>query len=381
MNYSKHFHIKLIILAFFVFFLEAPSADAMVTGKCSSCHTMHDSQNNTTMKLDSTPVTGSGSSECYDCHAQLRPTLLRLDCLGCHAVGFAETVNIVSGTPQIVHSDTPDLAAGNFKYVFGDDTFGHNVHGFPSAAIGIDSNNANSPPGYDADFDPSTGGYQVFTNRQQIMCAGQNGCHGNREEVSQTMAIRGSHHADDSVLQYGAPFNLASQGATSGTSYRYLLGVKGAEDDDWEDTTGATDHNEYIGEAYASRTSQAWADIQTMSSFCAECHGLFHSSAGLQDTGVWVRHPTDAVMPSDLAYFDGGGPYAYDLLTPVARPTITAGATQATGTVTADTDIVFCLSCHRSHASPYTSMLRWDYDTCVGDDPACGCYTCHGTTY
>lgn len=52
---------------------------ARVGGTCSNCHTMHNSQNGLTMKLDSTPSVGAGGGECFDCHAELRPEILRYD--------------------------------------------------------------------------------------------------------------------------------------------------------------------------------------------------------------------------------------------------------------------------------------------------------------
>jgi len=33
---------------------------------------------------------------------------------------------------------------------------------------------------------------------------------------------------------------------------------------------------------------------------------------------------------------------------------------------------VFCLSCHRAHASPFKDAMRWDYS-----DNAQGCLECH----
>ena len=41
--------------------------------------------------------------------------------------------------------------------------------------------------------------------------------------------------------------------------------------------------------------------------------------------------------------------------------------------------IVMCLSCHRSHASQYPDILRWDYAKMTVQDikARTGCITCH----
>ena len=287
--------------------------------------------------------------------------------------------------PQVANSGGADLAGGNFFHIFtGDDLNGHNVHGFDKDFLGDDGNHqGNIPPGWDAAFDPSSGKYVPGSATGQIMCAGENGCHGDREIVSQNMAIKGAHHTNDSVLQYGASFDEARQGTTVGTSYRYLLGVKGAEASDWEANPTTTNHNEYKGSTFdaprPTEESQDWSKIKSMSTFCAECHGIFHSGPDLMQTDVWVRHPSDVVIP-DTPPFNLDPSQNYSLLAPVARQTI--GGASASDSYTPGTDIVFCLSCHRSHASPWPSMLRWDYDICFNESPQsadCGCFTCHST--
>jgi predicted CXXCH cytochrome family protein len=366
-------------------------AYAKVSGVCSGCHTMHNSQNNTTMQLigiDYTPYqNGIGQGECQDCHAVTRAVLLRLDCLGCHAYNINGNSNIIptggSNWPQIaLNTGQPYLAGGNYKYVFSDDSLGHNVHGFGSA-IATDSNLGNSPPGYNRNYDPSSGGYQNNLVGQ-IMCAGQNGCHGNRDQIVPYLAMRGTHHADDSILKFGTGFTETGQGATVGTSYRFLYKVHGAEDLSWQANPSSTVHNEYKGSLYGSSHSspQTWSSIDTISEFCAECHGSFHlgglsGTAGIGGSSPWLRHPTDVVLPNSGEY---SAYHTYSVEAPVARQNIPDGTTQGsfTSTVTPGTDIVMCLSCHRAHASQYPDILRWDYSTIIaGGGGSGGCFTCH----
>ncbi|CAD7773786.1 hypothetical protein DMNBHIDG_00815 [Candidatus Methanoperedenaceae archaeon GB37] len=104
-------------------------------------------------------------------------------------------------------------------------------------------------------------------------------------------AIAGAHHGDDSCLKPGS-VDQSAQGADITTSYRWLGGIEGIEDPDWEwtATDGTTDHNQYKG----VNGNSSYGDKTTISYLCAQCHGYFHS-----DIGSWTRHPTDIVLPSD----------------------------------------------------------------------------------
>ena len=385
--------LKAIFLSILMILVLSEFAYARVIGVCSNCHTMHNSQNATSMRLDSTPITGAGAGECLDCHAATRAVLLRLDCLGCHAKAINGASNIIDGWPQIAldtaatdANSPPSLAGGNYKYVFSDDNRGHNVHGFGGIIV-TDNNLGNNPPGYKSDYDPSTGKYQPGNTAGQVMCAGQNGCHGNRNQLSPILAMKGTHHANDSILKFGSGFTETGQGGgtgstsdftTAGKSYRFLYNVHGAEDANWEGVTpGPTVHNEYFGKDFASRTSMSNYTMMTgtISELCAECHGDFHTSgsSGIGSASPWLRHPTDKILTNSGEYT---GYTAYSTEAPVARPQsfFVTGLANADSVVTPGTDIVMCLSCHRAHASQYPDALRWDYSNMSAGR---GCYICH----
>lgn len=365
--------IAFIVISWIVVF--ADNSLAAVTGRCDTCHTMHNSQNGAPMADAGRTAVQAG--ECLHCHAALRPNLLRMDCIGCHVSTNVANVDPVTLAPQVLHG-APDLAAGNFNHLaesFGDDALGHNLHGFSDAGIndidirftGPSGTDPVTPPGYLAAYDPSSVKYA--DSGRGLMCAGANGCHGNRDEVSVGAAMKGTHHANDSMLKFGT-INEATQGTNAGTSYRMLRGVKGGEAADWQNRN-ATNHNEYKGKAFAPRTGQTYADVSTISDFCSSCHGIFHmSGTGGIGTGgsPWLRHPVDVQMPTT-------GEYAvynvYDPNTPVARNTI---PTNAPSNAVGPDAVVMCLSCHKAHASEYGSILRWEYnDTTSGT----GCITCH----
>jgi hypothetical protein len=354
-------------------------AYAKVSGTCSDCHTMHNSQNGTIMVSD---IVGghTGNPQCDSCHSEPRQVLLSMNCIGCHAQSPSGAQNIIAldNVPQVGHHAAIDLAAGNYRYVYdgtGDDRNGHNVHGFSGISDDSYMTPSNYPPGYNSSYDPS--GYQS-SSPYKIMCAGRNGCHGNRDESGQLLAIKGSHHADDSILKFGAGFTETGQGNTVGTSYRFLYKVHGAEDSDWEATVNPSDHNEYKGIAFAGRSGQSWGDISSISQLCAECHGNFHASgsSGIGSASPWLRHPADVVLPSSGEY---SAYTTYSNEAPVARQSIDDHTASASPNVTPDSDIVMCLSCHRAHASQYQDILRWDYDNMLAGDPSKsgGCFTCH----
>ncbi len=161
-------------------------------------------------------------------------------------------------------------------------------------------------------------------------------------------AVSGAHHTN---------IGGTTTGASIGTSYRFLNGITGVEDNDYNFET-AVDANMYQG-----ATSPTGATA-TISALCADCHGLFHTVAGTVDTGEWIRHPTDIALPDAGTEFAGYDPTAmidYDDSAPVGY-TNPALPTRATATVT-------CISCHRAHATQYDDALRFNYaDIDAGGD-------------
>jgi predicted CXXCH cytochrome family protein len=190
----------------------------------------------------------------------------------------------------------------------------------------------------------------------QLTCAGTYGCHGGTTPeydrdgdgiVTDLEAIGSAHHTDDACLKAGT-LNLDEQGTSTGKSYRFLNGIKGIEDEDWEQDHVNTSHNEYFGSSDYLSTSE------TISALCTRCHPSYHDTGSLPGgdglgigTGLssWLRHPTD-------------------LLSSISNPS----------SVEPGKDAVMCLSCHRAHASPYDKLLRWDYKSFM---PGEGCSTCH----
>lgn len=344
-------------------------AAAMASGTasatdCNACHTMHNSQDGASMRFDTgvTPL----------------PILLRGSCIYCHT-GLNTPASIGTEPPRVIATALPaysglagtgaasgTLAGGDFWYVSQDDSFGHNVAQVPG--IGVDGTLGNTPPGGTA-------------LGAQLECAGTLGCHGDRTIAAPLSSLSGAHHSAHNNVN-----DASLDGSTVGLSFRYLLGVLGREDSDWQYVETAADHNRYNGMARTAATASA--SITTISGLCAQCHGAYHNTVdGAPDTfgistsnavlaaGQWIRHPTDYDMPTTV-----GSEYAafttYQPETPVGK--IAANLAVAGDDVSGGNRVVLCVSCHRAHGSPNADALRWSYGTMdVGTGVTNGCMNCH----
>ncbi len=343
------------LLFVFCLLLYAASLQAKVTGVCSNCHTMHNSQNGQA-------VVAEGHQECL---------LNRAGCYGCHGQGTTQNIVTNGNIPQVKHTNVTDLAGGNFKYLDTNDNTGHNV---------IDTGNQEDTG---AMFPPPGDQHTTGITASNFTCAGAKGCHGDRTVEDKLLSLKGAHHTDDGVLKFGS-ISLIGQGGSAGLSYRFLKGVKGGEDSDWHATVNATnDHNEYFGDTAMGISSLTSPANNTISGLCAECHGYYHGTATDETGGSaspWKRHPTDTSLPSSGEYT---AYTTYDIIVPAGRTTSWTGWTgggAAGGTVTPSgnsDDIIMCLSCHRVHASPYFKMMRWDYKGWPGNGQTNGCNVCH----
>ena len=361
--------LAILVLGFLLLFLSNNNNRVhALTGPCSDCHTMHNSQNGTTV------VTGGPYR-----------ALTKGDCVICHTGTNVSGTNIpyVHSTSEPTYNfggNRNTLAGGNFYWVAetGGDAKGHNVAGIASA-----DNILSTPPGYLAEYRSG----MSWSSGQQVTCAGNFGCHGKFEPGNSHYndpfaAISGAHHKNVNRT------NGTGDASEVWNSYRFLLGIKGTEDPDWELTLGVNDHNGY----YAVTTPPSpGSNTGSINYLCAECHGLFHSDTYSGSySSPWLRHPTDYDMNNvktkeygnypNTSIFNGKlgvsatGDYFADV--PVGN---NQGAVLSQVLVNTGDAIVLCVSCHRAHGSPYNDILRWDYAACnAGSQNAnCGCFACH----
>ncbi len=369
-------------LVFLLILFLPGNSSAKVTGVCSNCHTMHNMQGGSALSnygADGKPWKGTGPN----------PALLRGTCLGCHGMGEASKIKTIGSSqiPQVYHTDAADLASGNFRYIeTGADDRGHNVVELGNADGVLDG-----APGAINQFS-----HDVCVTDSNLTCAGENGCHGKRvlDAGGGLPALKGAHHGN-----VDGQLNTAD---SVSNSYRFLLGVKGLENptavatEKWQNVN-ATSHNEYYGATTpqvlgcsgGETTCHIGGSVQspnnTISGFCATCHGLFHTLTGAgmdswegigsSTSSPFQRHPTDIVIKDSDEYAVANR--TYKAQAPVGRTTVPASAIT---TATAN-DVVTCLSCHAAHASNYPDMLRWNYpgDMVAGGGGAdgTGCFTCH----
>lgn len=343
---------------------------AMVTGRCDNCHTMHNSQDGKAVAYEANLATDSWVSL-----ENPNEALLKTNCIGCHlgvnsgGVGktpyvlqFNEPIYNITGT----EADTTTLAGGSFYWVSaGLNAMGHNVAGV-AAADSVRFPTA-IPPGGTTALDG------------QLTCAGSVGCHGDRSKSGQLAAMHGSHHTND--------MSVWKDGTTLAKSYRFLYSVQGLEDSQFEFRPIVDRHNKYYG---VDRTAETEDGSGTVGKLCAQCHGDFHQgggkiASGAFGSGVWLRHPTNFDMgraTSSTEYRkyngdDGIGTAPYSVVSPVGT---TSKTTTVNSTVyaTAGDAIVMCLSCHRAHGTKFAAILRWDYKAWPGGGYN-GCAVCHAT--
>lgn len=343
--------------------LVAAMASGDAQANCASCHTMHNSQN--------------GSSMRFDTGATPLPILLRGTCISCHTGFNTQTTMANDDPPAVIASSVPlsgvlpaagsgqHLAGGDFFWVGTQDAYGHNVKGGPG---GLDGALDNVPPG-------NNGKFIRGLAEAQLECAGQYGCHGDTGVLDPLVSLSGAHHSKHNVQ--GDTLTLADVG----TSYRFLNGINGNEDSNWQHDATEAARNVYRG---AARTTNADATTGTISSLCAQCHGSYHVDAatgaendgfGINESnaafaaGSWLRHPTDYAMETGNEF---ASYTSYSFITPVA-------STTSNVTVAATNDrVVMCLSCHYAHGYKYPDMLRFDYTLQnVLSGRTDGCLKCH----
>ncbi len=124
--------------------------------------------------------------------------------------------------------------------------------------------------------------------------------------------------------------------------------------------------NDYVTlvEANGDPDYRANVYISGINDFCGACHEKFNNMSNSSGAGGWVQHPVGInISGANHADFD----YWSRLTRKVTQAEYPSGNSD---------DIygaqLFCLSCHRAHASPYKEALRWDH----AKKPQ-GCLECH----
>ncbi len=361
-NENKQYLFVVAIIS--IIFLCVPfQIHAKVSGICTNCHTMHNSQNGD-------PVNAGGAND-YLLSLPAGSASTVDVCVGCHSSTTSNT--IINDVPIVYNSTEPTtpLAGGNFYWVAGgDNSKGHNVYGLAS------SDSLTEAPGRNTAGCSAAGSchYTLATppSPDNYNRGGCRGCH-----------VFTYHHEDNNVYRFlkghdqSPPLGGSIDDRKDIASHTdYVIGV---EDDDWEYTTdNAGDHNYYKGTTspYTSGGT-ALGVTNTITAFCSGCHGVFHGpfllNDGMGSASPWRRHPTDIQLP------DSGEYGAYDPQIDANYSTLSPVAWVDPANPAREDAIVMCLSCHRPHGSPEPDMLRWAYGNCTAgsQNANCGCFNCH----
>jgi predicted CXXCH cytochrome family protein len=331
----------------------APSAKAFHSGgvaECVGCHSMHEA-------VGGALLTGADeSSTCLNCHNSTSTTS--------YHVSTDESV-LGPGIPPGNRTPGGDFAWLKKDYSWNPgwapqsedgDRHGHNI-------VAVDFN-------YVADGDHLTAPGGTM-DAGDLACTSCHDQHGKLRRLS-----------DGSIANTGAPIiasgsynNSPVPGLGEAVGVYRLLRGTGSE----EGTGGITFSNPVPAAVAPSGYNRSEATTDTrvaygagMSKFCATCHPDMHTDSGN------LVHTVDANMGSGIAdnYNDyvGSGDLtgdistSYDSIIPFQVDNSTdyvALAAQAVndGSVTtgaAATDRVACISCHRTHASGWVHMTRWN---------------------
>ena len=319
---------------------------AAVTGVCSECHTMHNSQGGDPMRVDGTgaPVATSLSA------------LLLDDCMGCHTT--TGSLPLEDDYPFVKLTDGTDsnCLAGGFFQINADpaDDNSNQNHDIGATAI---------PAGFDSANTWYTG------TTEGLSCAGTNGCHGNETDLDDMAAISGGHHSPSAYRILYLE-----------TESKSVIG-SGAVDYEMEIIASPTTSVIYAGvnqNVNIYSAGSVGVTYATVSELCGKCHGIFHGEGIGSDldgtkniAGEWIRHPSDEGLPTSWIM---GGVYAFDGDDAKNNP---FGYDNAV--YTGNTTQVTCLSCHRAHGTENNDLLRWPYSTQSAGTSTSdyGCLGCH----
>ncbi len=305
---------------------------------CDGCHTMHGSADNPFGGAENSMLlTGSdASSTCLNCHSGS----------GGYHVSSADGSNTNAGGDFFwVNNDYTVIVRGN-PVVFDGDNNGHNM-------VAAD---------YGMVADARAGNLQAPGGTYAANLLGCTSCHdahgqvnGGTSNGTAAISVSGSYGA-------AAPTDGSIRG-----NYR-LLG-------DSQYTAGNTDADGYAFNAdapiaTASGSNGASVDYgSNMSEWCANCHGDFlvgGSTAHKHPAGNDVHlngYGTNYNSYVATGNFTGTQATSYDDLVPFERGIDDGSLLDVTSTVGPDTNSnVMCLTCHRSHASAFQNMGRWDFE-------------------
>ncbi len=301
---------------------------------CSGCHTMHNSQQNASMGgsptarlLKATTTEGL----CLSCH----------DTAGSQYTTYSATVPAVKGTP----AGTP--AAGNFT----------DLDGVNDAAATANSGKGhNLGAGALASITPA-GGVAITTGFTCNNCHDPHGVSTDSATVSAFRNLKftptGSGGGGPAVINAGPAEGTLASAVYPETSYYYGKVTGGAA-------------------------------ISNLSQWCGTCHDAFYGDANTNVASPYVRHSTsNPTTYHRLSSVDSANYLAVAEASRFPAEDTSTSLSANSGNVTNKAagneapDGVFCLSCHKAHATANADGVRWAYNAASQTSPGSGCQQCH----
>jgi hypothetical protein len=277
-------------------------------GACNNCHVMHADESG--LVGDNPLLKGNNPSDL---------------CLSCHATAFGAVLGMDPLAPP------PEMGAGNFVFLL-EDNLNDGADGLTNPIIGDSAGHNLNAPGYGLSSDPTYVTSPGGTYSSALMaCTSCHDPHGNQNY----RFLRGPANQEGSggIFSYPAP---EAEG---------LDIVVGAPETD-------ANHVAYRG---------------GMSLWCANCHQDYITSRHQVISGF--RHSTDVSLKqghiNQYNIYNGtldptGGNQATAYLTAVPFEDLSNTTSSTAGPSTASR--IFCLSCHRAHASSGPRSGRWDFN-------------------
>ena len=339
---------------------------------CDGCHTMHNSANNAAVIPGSTQFTGRGfllkgsdaSSTCLNCHARGTQSSYAAMTYPVPAVGVAPAQMSPGGDFAYLGKTYTWTAHGSTRSTPGE-RHGHNIvaqdfgltadtvlttaPGGNYAANQLGCNSCHDPHGKTRILSNGTQDRNVTigTASEPIRESGSYGAMPTAGEAVGVYRLLGGQGYVPATYSGGPTFNHGAPTAVTPSGYNRSEGT--------------------------TETRVAYG--QGMSEWCANCHASIHAN----NLGT-LRHPAGngATLGGYAANYNayvasgnltGTQATSYSSLVPYEEGTGDRAAlvtravndgSQTTGPNTGNENVM-CLTCHRAHASAFSSMGRWDF--------------------
>ena len=331
--------------------------------ECTGCHIMHNAATATLL------AAADPSSVCLSCHGASGQNSYHV------ATPSAE---MTAGTPPANEGPGGDFGWLNKSYIFTvsgvqatdlGSTHGHNI-----VALGYDN-------GYLANPDPNrpTAPGGTFTSAL-LACTSCHDMHGKGRWTTAGTYSKSSGAIWTSGSYGSLPTTISGENLSTGV-YRLLRAGDSVSGVTFPATPPvAVVNSTYNRSEFFTQTRTAYGS--GMSDFCGTCHPDMHTTAGI------LRHPAGVVMSGSIqanynSYVKSGNMTGSATTSYLSLVPFEEGLTYSTANINtlkshAQTDgsnlngpgsgtvpgtaTIMCLSCHRAHATGWSSMFRWNKD-------------------